>query len=88
MMVIGTTISLMLTVTVAAILDARHRAGDRHLTTMMVVGVIRDFEDGLQSISMLDINARIDSLASSPDISMSRRKGNKACPCGLAPSYP
>ena len=48
MMVLGTTISLMFTVTVAAILDAKHRAADRRLTSMMVISAIGDYSEVLQ----------------------------------------
>lgn len=51
MMVLGTTISLMLTVAVAALLDAKHRAADRRLSAMMVMSNIERFA------RLLDANA-------------------------------
>ncbi|MBR3411649.1 MAG: hypothetical protein IKG81_03060 [Bacteroidales bacterium] len=61
MMVLGTTISLMFTVTVAALLDAKHRAADRRLTTMMVISAIGDYGEELQNF--FEMTDRNDSVA-------------------------
>jgi len=51
MMVLGTTISLALTLTTAALLDANQRAKDRRLSAMMVMSNIELFARNLDEIS-------------------------------------
>lgn len=51
MMVLGTTISLLLTLTTAALLDANQRAKDRRLSAMMVMSNIELFARNLDEIS-------------------------------------
>ena len=61
MMILGTTISLALTITTAALLDAHKRAKDRHLSAMLVMSNIEGFARTLEIRS--DKMAPIDSIA-------------------------
>lgn len=51
MMVLGTTISLMLTISAAALLERHHRAKDRRLSAMMVLSNIESFARTLDTRS-------------------------------------
>ncbi len=61
MIIIGTTISLALTVVVSKMTENRQRVKDRHLTSMMVISAIRDYVQGLEDL--YEVTARTDSVA-------------------------
>ena len=50
MIIIGTTISLVLTIGTSVMLERRERANDRKLSALMVMGNIEDFANGLDQI--------------------------------------
>ena len=50
MIIIGTTISLVLTIGASVMLEQRERANYRKLSALMVMGNIEDFADGLDEI--------------------------------------
>lgn len=50
MIIIGTTISLVLTIGAGAILERKERASDRKLSALMVMGTIEDFANGIDEI--------------------------------------
>ena len=61
MIIIGTTISLALTVVVSKMTENRQRVKDRRLTSMMVISAIRDYVQGLEDL--YEVTARTDSVA-------------------------
>ena len=50
MIIIGTTISLVLTIGASMALELRERANDRRLSALMVMGTIEDFANGIDEI--------------------------------------
>ena len=50
MIIIGTTISLVLTIGTSMMLELRERANDRRLSALMVMGNIEDFANGIEQI--------------------------------------
>lgn len=50
MIIIGTTISLVLTIGASMALEHRERANDRRLSALMVMGTIEDFSNGIEEI--------------------------------------
>ena len=60
MIIIGTTISLVLTIGASVMLERRERANYRKLSALMVMGNIEDFADGLDKI--VERQQRCDSL--------------------------
>ena len=60
MIIIGTTISLVLTIGASMMLECRERANYRKLSALMVMGNIEDFADGLDKI--VERQQRCDSL--------------------------
>lgn len=50
MIIIGTTISLFLTIIAAQYMESRQRAKDRKLSALMVMGNIEDFANGIEQI--------------------------------------
>lgn len=50
MIIIGTTISLVLTIGASMTLELRERASDRRLSALMVMGTIEDFANGIDEI--------------------------------------
>ena len=50
MIIIGTTISLVLTIGASMVLELRERAKDRRLSALMVMGTIEDFANGIDEI--------------------------------------
>ena len=50
MLIIGTTISLVLTIGASMALELRERANDRRLSALMVMGTIEDFANGIDEI--------------------------------------
>ena len=60
MIIIGTTISLVLTIGASVMLEQRERANYRKLSALMVMGNIEDFADGLDEI--VESQQRCDSL--------------------------
>lgn len=50
MIIIGTTISLVLTIGTSMMLELRERANDRRLSALMVMGTIEDFANGIDEI--------------------------------------
>lgn len=62
MIIIGTTISLVLTIGTSMMLERRERANYRKLSALMVMGNIEDFANGLDKI--VERQQRCDSLCS------------------------
>ena len=60
MIIIGTTISLVLTISASMVLELRERANDRRLSALMVMGTIEDFANGIEEI--VESQMRCDSL--------------------------
>ena len=60
MIIIGTTISLVLTIGASMMLELRERAKDRRLSALMVMGTIEDFANGIEEI--VEQQRRCDSL--------------------------
>jgi len=60
MIIIGTTISLVLTIGASMALELRERANDRKLSALMVMGTIEDFANGIDQI--VEKQQRCDSL--------------------------
>jgi len=60
MIIIGTTISLVLTISASMALELRERANDRRLSALMVMGTIEDFANGIEEI--VESQMRCDSL--------------------------
>ncbi len=60
MIIIGTTISLVLTIGASMALELRERANDRRLSALMVMGTIEDFANGIEQI--VEKQRRCDSL--------------------------
>ena len=50
MIIIGTTISLVLTISASMALELKERANDRRLSALMVMGTIEDFANGIEEI--------------------------------------
>ena len=50
MIIIGTTISLVLTIGTSVMLERKERASDRKLSALMVMGTIEDFANGIDQI--------------------------------------
>lgn len=48
MIIIGTTISLVLTISASVALELNERANDRRLSALMVMGTIEDFANGIE----------------------------------------
>ena len=60
MIIIGTTISLVLTIGASVMLERKERASDRRLSALMVMGTIEDFANGIDQI--VEKQQRCDSL--------------------------
>ena len=60
MIIIGTTISLVLTIGTSVMLERKERASDRRLSALMVMGTIEDFANGIEQI--VEKQRRCDSL--------------------------
>lgn len=60
MIIIGTTISLVLTIGTSVMLERKERASDRRLSALMVMGTIEDFANGIEQI--VENQRRCDSL--------------------------
>lgn len=60
MIIIGTTISLVLTIGASVMLERKERASDRRLSALMVMGTIEDFANGIEQI--VEKQQRCDSL--------------------------
>ena len=61
MIVIGTTISLVLTILAAQLMESHQRAKDRRLSAMMVLSGIKEYEQGLEYL--YDLLGRTDTVA-------------------------